>query len=458
MQSFEPNHHFQTNAVRNYRDQPNSHLIQRLKTGIWLYFALLIFEGALRKWFLPSLATPLLIVRDPLAIWLLFKAWQNGILIINRSIYSMSLTAILAFLTTMLVGHRNLYVAVFGLRIFLIHFPLMFVIGKVFNREDILKLGRIMLWITLPMIVLNALQFLSPQSAWVNRGVGGDMEGAGFSGALGYFRPPGTFSFTNGNSLFWGFSAPFIFYFWLFPKQIRRIVLLAATGALLISIPLSISRSLLFEVALTFLFALLILASKPRFLGRMLVALPGILLVMFLLIKSPFGQTGLEVFISRFISANETEGGLHGVFIDRFLGGMIGAITNTSDLPAFGYGIGMGSNVGSMLLSGERVFLVAEEEWGRLIGEMGIILGLSVILIRIALVVKISVSSFRKLKKGDVLPWLLLSFGVLIILQGQWAQPASLGFSTLIGGLIIASLKNSRKFKVRSTRQINRLA
>ncbi len=35
-----------------------------LKKGIWLYFFLLLFEGALRKWVLPSLSAPLLIVRD----------------------------------------------------------------------------------------------------------------------------------------------------------------------------------------------------------------------------------------------------------------------------------------------------------------------------------------------------------------------------------------------------------
>jgi len=33
---------------------------------------------------------------------------------------------------------------------------------------------------------------------------------------------------------------------------------------------------------------------------------------------------------------------------------------------------------------------------------------------------------------------MLLSFALLIIPQGQWAQPTSLGFSTLIGGLMIA--------------------
>jgi hypothetical protein len=48
--------------------------MKNLKKGIWLYFLLLIFEGALRKW-LPFCLTPLLVIRDPLAIYLLFTAY-----------------------------------------------------------------------------------------------------------------------------------------------------------------------------------------------------------------------------------------------------------------------------------------------------------------------------------------------------------------------------------------------
>jgi hypothetical protein len=34
----------------------------------------------------------------------------------------------------------------------------------------------------------------------------------------------------------------------------------------------------------------------------------------------------------------------------------------------------------------------------------------------------------------------VLSFGLLVIPQGQLAQPTNLGFCTIIGGLIIASM------------------
>ena len=152
--------------------------LQSLKNGIWIYFFLLLFEGALRKWILPGFSTPLLIVRDPLAIWLLFKAIQKGLLPTNGYVKLMVLISIVAFISTLSFGHQNLYVALFGLRILLIHFPLMFVIGKVFNRKDIIKLGRIVLYISIPMLILKILQFYSPQSEWVNRGVGGVVLGA----------------------------------------------------------------------------------------------------------------------------------------------------------------------------------------------------------------------------------------------------------------------------------------
>ena len=104
--------------------------------------------------------------------------------------------------------------------------------------------------------------------------------------------------------------------------------------------------------------------------------------------------------------------------------------------------MGLGTNVGSQLLSGKTVFLISEGEWGRLIGEMGPLLGILAIFIRLALTAKLGIISFKKLNSGNLLPWMLLSFGALIIPQGQWAQPTNLGFSVLSGGLIIAAMNN----------------
>lgn len=427
-------------SIISIQEDPN----KNLKLAIWLYFFLLLFEGALRKWFLPGLATPLLVVRDPIAIWVLFKATQKGLLAFNGYVLFMTLTSIVSFIATLLFGHQNYYVALYGLRILLIHFPFMFVIGRVFVREDIIKMGRILIYISIPMLVLIALQFYSPQSAWVNRGVGGDLAGAGFSGALDYFRPPGTFSFTLGNSMFWGFTAPFIFYFWLVPQEINRIFLIGATAALLLSIPLSISRTLMFEVALTFMFTLLVMVRIPKYIGNMIVIVAAMFILIAILSQTSIFQTGTEVFSTRLTNASGDEGGLQGTIFGRFLGGLIGPIAESTKIPFFGYGMGMGTNAGAMLMTGKTDFLIAEVEWGRLIGEMGILLGLIVIVIRVSLVVEMAKLAYKKLANEDFLPWLLVSFGFLTILQTQWAQPTVLGFSTITGGLILASLKTNK--------------
>ena len=101
-----------------------------LKKGVWVYFIILIFEGALRKWVLPGLATPLLVIRDPIAIGLVFIAWKRGLLPGNFSMTGMMIIGLISIFTAFYLGHGNLAVALFGARIFLFHFPMIFVIEK----------------------------------------------------------------------------------------------------------------------------------------------------------------------------------------------------------------------------------------------------------------------------------------------------------------------------------------
>lgn len=445
---------WKANQPTNRQPMPEQMEANRwLKRGVWLYFWLLIFEGALRKWVLPGLATPLLVVRDPIALMLIIGAWKNGQLRLNVYMIGMVLIGILGIYTAIILGHGNLTVALFGARILLFHFPLMFVIGAIFDRDDVVKLGKITVAISIFMAILISLQFYSPQSALVNRGVGGDMAGGGFDGAMGYFRPPGTFSFTNGLHLFFGFAGIFIFYFWVNAEGINRYVLLAATAGLAAAIPFSISRSLLLFVAIDFGFMSIAILRKPQYAGRMIMLVIGALVVVAILSQMPFLQTPIEAFTSRFTSASEVEGGLKGSLGDRWLGGMTGALMDSFNQPFWGYGQGMGTNAGSSLLTGgSRAFLISEGEWGRVIGEMGPLLGLALILIRVSLSIEFVVIGYKKLIAGNMLPWVMIGYILMMVPQAQWAQPTALGFSTLIGGLFLASLHQSRPKAVSNTR------
>ncbi|HEY0177985.1 MAG TPA: hypothetical protein VGC08_16500 [Pedobacter sp.] len=414
-----------------------------IKQAIWAYFFLLLFEGALRKWVLPGLATPLLIIRDPLALWIIICVWQKGLMPKSLYLSVMVIIGALGILTAMFLGHGNLAVAVFGARILLIQFPLIFAIGRIFNRDDVVKIGKVLLWISIPMAVLIALQFYSPQSAWVNIGIGGDTEGGGFSGAMGFFRPPGTFSFTNGNSLFFGLVATFVIYFWLNPKEVSRYLLIMASLAVMMAIPLSISRTLMFTIGVSLVFAVVGASRNSEYAGKIILASILLFGCVFLLSQLSFIQTSMNVLNSRFENASDSEGGLEGTLVTRYLGGMIRPFIDSSEQPFFGYGIGMGTSVGAQLVTGKVSYLIDEGECGRLFGEMGLIMGLGIILVRLGLCFKLLIFSYKNLVGGDMLPWILLSFGLLNIPQGQWSQPTSLGFSVLIGGLLFAAMRKT---------------
>jgi hypothetical protein len=234
----------------------------------------------------------------------------------------------------------------------------------------------------------------------------------------------------------------FVFYFLFNSENINKFVLIAASIGLLLAIPLSISRTLFFTLGIVIFFTIAAVAKRREAFGKILTGFFIAFVTIMILSQTSIFQTSIGAFTDRFESANENEGGLESVFLDRFFGGMIGALTNAfEDDFLFGRGLGMGTNVGAKLMTGKTTFLISEGEWGRLIGEMGPLLGMGIIFIRMAFSIKLALFSYIKMKEGNVLPWMILSICVLTISQGQWASPTVLGFSTLNGGLVIAALK-----------------
>src|SRR6218665_824659 len=393
-----------------------------LKKAIWLYFLLWIFEGALRKWVLPGLATPLLIVRDPFAIFIIVRAIYLNVKFMNGYVVWSSIITLLAFIITLTFGHANLFVAIYGARIMLLHFPLIFIIGAIFTKEDILKMGQALLAINIFMTFIVYLQFISPQSAFINIGLGGEGS-AGFSGAMGYFRPPGTFSFIIGLAAFYILVSVFIFYFWLSKEPISKILLYASTVALIFALPLTVSRTAVGGVVLFGLF--IVIKNTP----------------------SVF-NLGTEVFTSRVDPASGQSGSFEESFFSRFLDDFRRPLVNLLNMPLFVGKLGMGTNAGAQMLSGSTNFLIAEDELGRVGGEQGLILGGALILLRLILAVNLFLQSIRLPKEDKLLPLTFCGTALYLITLGQWAQPSMLGCAVLTVGLLVASINmNSKQVK-----------
>lgn len=416
---------------------------------LWLYLWLLIFEGALRKWFLPGLQQPLILVRDPIAIYLVCVGLQRG-WIRSGFAKTMMVVSTISLVLTMVVGHQNLIVGLFGWRIYFFHFPMIFVMAKVLTRDDLMKMVRFILYMSIPMTVLVVIQFYSPQNAWVNLGVGADMEGAGFGGAMGYFRPPGTFSFTSGYVGFQAIVGCLLLYYITINSSLRKNdklpqwLLIVMAGCYIISIPTSISRTHFFQSAVFMLFLFIAAMRSNRLKSKyMKFLLLGAVALCFL-IATGLADTQLEAFNARFESASETEGGAEGTLGNRYAGSFLRGLFNF-DLPLFGYGIGLGTNFGARFLGGNMYSygFNGEEEWSRVTGECGLIIGWIILMVRLFFSLDIWKRAYRLLvSRMDLLPW-MLSAGVLLrVVNGQWAIPTDLGIAIWLGGMAAAAVRN----------------
>ncbi len=427
---------------------PQSALIRFGRHLVWLYLLLILFEGALRKWVVPGLANPLLIVRDPVAVALYLLAFRLHKFPLNGFVAFSFLLAVLSFAFSMLGEVGNLFVTLYGIRINYLHIPMIFVVPQFMDREDVLFMGKVLLCIAPAMTVLVALQFFAPQTHFLNRQIGGTV-GIGITGALGRFRPSGTFSFVTGIAAFYPIVTAFLVAFLLHRGRSSVTVMSIAAMSILVAVPFSISRSLAIACGIVLVVGGLALISQPnspKYLGRLILvaavvalALPSVTVL----------DEGVKTFDARWsLAQGGDSGNTQGAIVGRFFHDLMEPIRKLESAPILGYGIGLGSNVGAKHLTGKTGFLMGEHEWGRCIYELGPLVGVMFVAIRIGLTLYLLRAALRALRRGNALPLLLFSSIGLLVLQGQWGPPTILGFAALGGGLVLAAAREPSPEKV----------
>jgi hypothetical protein len=413
-----------------------------IKRLIWLYFWLLIFEGALRKWIVPGLSAPLLIVRDPVVVAIYALALARGRWPQSGFIAAIAALALVSFLASFGGEWSTFKVTLFGMRTDFLHLPLIFLMPRVFHRSDVVAVGKWILCLAIPMAGLVYLQFRAPPDAWVNTGAGGGEMGQ-ITSAFGKIRPPGTFSYNNGLTSLTILAGAFLYFAnfqkGLFSKWLLRPALLAV----IIMIGLSGSRGSLGTQAVLMAVVLLICFVKPRlFQGSVRLVAAAALLVFVASGWSEY-RLGLDVLDSRVVGS----GGVKEGMVDRFFGGFLTPFQAAVQAPLLGYGLGIGTNAGSSLLhGGEREFLLAEGDLARVVLESGPILGFAFILLRLAIVLHLGAVSWRSLKQDNPLPMLIFGGCFLDIFMTQFGQPTALGFACFGGGLCLAAAQGAGRW------------
>ena len=410
----------------------NSGTLLTLKRLIWLYFWLLIFEGALRKWIVPGLSTPLLVVRDPVVLAIYFFAIERKLMPINGLLLFCYSIGILNIFSSTIVG-TPLMVTMYGFRCNFLHAPLIYLIPLILDKDDILKFGKAILLIAIPMCLLTMYQFKSDATHWVNTSAGG--QGAQMLLGDGKVRAAGTFSFNTGLWQFFSIATAFVIFAFISKKYYNRLLLYILIPFLPLALSMSGSRGALVASIMVLGCSVLGAAAKGKNISGIfsLFIIGGVAL--FFVSSSEFNEDARALIGKRFDSG----GGIKEGIVDRTFGEVLNPLRKAFDHPLLGKGLGASTRAGVSLSGGKVERLWVENEFDRILAESGSLLGSAFILFRLLLFVDLAKRAYRSLKLGNYLAFGLFAAAAPIVLNGQWAQPTTLGFASFTAGLFLAA-------------------
>ncbi|MEO6870625.1 MAG: hypothetical protein ABI233_00220 [Chthoniobacterales bacterium] len=418
--------------------------IQNIRRLIWLYLALLIFEGALRKWIVPQFSAPLLIVRDPVAILIYLLAMRARVFPFNTYVISLVLIALSSWAAGIIVLSQfvalktALLITAYGVRCDFLHLPLIFIIPAVMDLEDVKRVGWWTIVGMIPMALLMAWQFTASPDSFINTVAGG--EGMQLGAGGGKIRPPGPFSFISGTVYYLSATAAFMLHAVLSKLPYRTWLLAAAGASLLVGMAVSGSRSTVLAVGVVVASLALIVLVRPALVGKLGRSIVLAAVVLWLISYLPIFQQGLGILSDRFAEGAESSDTtmVHGL-VARVADGFIQGAEVITRTPLGGFGLGVGTNGGANFLVGHAEFLLAENEWSRILLESGPILGAAFLIWRCAITFRIGRLAYRQLTYGNTLPLFLFSAAFFVLLEGPFGQPTSLGFAVVLAGLSLAA-------------------
>jgi hypothetical protein len=417
-----------------------------LKKLFWAYFLLLIFEGALRKWIFPPLSAPLLLVRDPIGMIIIFEAYREGKWPEKWSAVTGILAAVLLGICVvqLIAGNNPWFAALYGLRSYLLPFPVAFIMGENLDEEDLRKFGIVTLCILLPMTLLEIGQYLAPSDSFLNNGA---YEGAGqIMYAEAHVRASGTFSFVTGLTDFTPLAAAFVLYGFVNERMAPRWLLWAASFALLLSVPIIGSRTLVFELAgVAVCAAVGALCGVTQLFQSLKFAAP-LLIVSFLVSLLPVFSEASVSLHERFSEASRSEGSLEQSVQQRTVGSVLDTVEQT-DFLSNPYGLGMGAGAAAItkLTQGQVEFLAGEAEFNRAMYELGPFPGFFFMIFRLILAVFVAATAIARAREREPLALLLVPLTFTSLFLGVMEQPTEQGFMVVALGFSLCALRGALK-------------
>lgn len=350
------------------------------KFCFYFFFLWLLLEGIFRKWILPSnLSTPAFFVKHLILVGPYFYLFTRGLRITKRDYPFLGL--LLCYLAWGLFEAFNFRatsdfrVQVLGLITHFWFLPLIFLVPMVFNTEEkILKFFKVIAYASLAIFILGVIQYFSPLSSIINQYAPSEVAGDKVVATVGqYARITGVFSYIAPYNTYMGFALLVILYLVLIGRLTKSEtpVFYAALLLGVVNLIMTGSRApiaVFIIQAVLFLFVIFhfkgkVKKIKKKVLVRFALVIP---LLLFILLYTDKGNAALTALLDRATSAGDTTSRIVRVYTTPF------HFVRPAGL--IGYGIGTAYQGSKALVDDwgdmPRDF---EEEWGRVLLELGLV-------------------------------------------------------------------------------------
>lgn len=433
-----------------------TNIYNKLRLAIYAYFFLILFDGIFRKWLLPSLSAPIMMLKQVAAIIICLIGFRY-IKRMTRWEISFFFVGIIVFATTMIFGHGNLIVALYGCLPYWFGLPVCFFIGKILTEKDLNFFSKVIIYTSIANSILLIIQFMLPPSHFLNYQGGEIREGIEYvsvSELASIYRPAGIFMHNGHNALFMLLAISFTLYYLFYARNfIKRNILITACILDVLACFCAASRTtLILHIGFFIYFSFLNLKYLKKTIKY---AFIGIVLLSFIIL-SPIGRKATNNLSNRFESVAIEQMGhntvIYGIIVEiigRNIEYNIKALTNPETIdgkpvPFWGYGQGMSTQIGGRILGIEenQGFSLAEWDGLRTTCESGLILGWIILFIRLGYVLK-HIPSIRLFKKKNhYLPLIIYpTFVISFFLIFTWGNVFLANFAFCSAGLFLNSLK-----------------
>ncbi len=424
---------------------------------VFIMFWMLIFEGSIRKWVAPHWSSYLYFMRDPVALLIYYMAARARVF---SPLHPLLLVGGLLAGIAMVFSAINLLVggtqyspilALYGFRNYFFYLPLPFVVYRVFTYADLCRLARhsiIALAIAAPIAVL---QFRAPPESVLNVGIANDIEFqfSNLASGEGRVRPAGTFTSVMGMTQL--IVSTLALLLWCAMTRQRdkpcpKWLLAVGIAAVTVALAVSGSRTAFLQAALVVAAVIgmgLLRASKTGKVGA--IVLPLLLVICFVAVFPRLFPEAYSTFMERWSDAAELEGEqFHFGWVGRVLYSFYDFSRLIGQMPLLGYGVGMAGNGAvnmGVMIDGQSVLKLAEEDWSRHVIELGPLLAVAFIAYRVSFALWLGLRALKATaQSGELLAILLYAYVVVALTEGQLTGHGLVnGFGWIYVGVCMAA-------------------